>query len=88
MKPALIEPADGISCSRRADVGPQSTPCAICHRSPAVYTCDSCERDVCESCLVRSPLFPLSCFCSEECISDADLAAEHARDSDPYAQHR
>lgn len=62
--------------------------CAVCRRRPAAYVCDNCERKVCDLCLVQSSLLPLSRFCSEECRGEAELAAEQARQSDPYARSR
>ena len=62
--------------------------CPVCRERPAAFICDSCERRVCELCLVPSSLLPLSRFCSDECREQAELAAEQARQSDAYAQWR
>ena len=65
-----------------------SAVCAVCHRCPAIFMCDSCEQNICESCTGRSSMLPLSRFCSDECKSEAETAAEQIRDSDPHAQRR
>jgi len=62
--------------------------CVVCHERPAAHLCDSCDRGICDSCLVVSSLMPLSRFCSEECRHQAELAAEQTRQSDPYARWR
>ena len=62
--------------------------CAVCEERPAAHLCDSCDRGMCDFCLVLSSLLPLSRFCSEECRDQAELAAEQARESDPYTRWR
>ena len=56
--------------------------CAICGERLAHKTCESCERRMCNACVVLSVILPLSFFCSEECRDQAELAAEQARQSD------
>lgn len=76
-----LQEDQGFSVQRRAI-------CAVCHRRPAAFICDSCEQKICESCTLHSSLLPLSRFCSEECKSEAETAADHVRESDPYTQQR
>ena len=73
---------------QRFNAQTESAACAVCHRCPAAFMCDSCEQRICASCTLRSSLLPLSCFCSDECKSEAETAADHVQESDPYARYR
>jgi len=88
--PGLIETVDEklipLAQDRRTEH--VSDICPICRERPAAFTCDSCERRACDSCLVPSSLLPRSRFCCDECRDEAELAAEQVRQSDAYGQWR
>lgn len=54
----------------------------VCGERLACHHCDTCERRLCQACVLPSLALPLSRFCSTECRDEAELAAEQARQTD------
>lgn len=62
--------------------------CVACAERLAHHSCDTCEKRICNACVVLSLTLTVSFFCSDECREEAELAAEQARATDTYARWR
>lgn len=52
--------------------------CSDCG-SLAHNSCDTCEKRLCNNCVVTSDILPLSKFCSASCRDEAEESAENNR---------
>jgi hypothetical protein len=77
----LAEPARAVSppvqeCEPAVSPENSGNGCTICGELRPCRNCDSCDRAVCQPCMISSDILPGSYFCSAGCRNEAELAAE------------
>lgn len=90
----ILDPGDRAECpaqtpcalQTRAIANRMADVCAVCGQRLAHHNCDTCDRRICNACVVFGVSLSLSSFCSTECRDEAELAAEEARQTDAYAR--